>query len=440
MCENQKRDGRGKGIGSFRPRLNQKEVDDEVERLKKLPKFIFQKKFPMYVISVKDFIKRYDYMGAVLESHDVLKEIGILKTMSTSSSTTKEVVVFVSHEWYAYHHPDPNGIKLGHLVAILKRFLRGDISVINTHWKHQLIFSDNQSGVKLDWKAYFESAYIWLDFISMPQPVVYQQHMSNLPKMYVRGRKVCFPSFPYFSIHRSPYCFHTPFLLSLTSIHLQCLRVRRYKAMQDLTLAAGSMAAYMDDCDLMLCLAPSSKVRNPSGSFNIFSVTSWLSRGWCQLELLAWSSRLGKIADAIVIADGYISNPYRLTQGISIFLQPLMAKFTCCNVGHHINGQSIPCDKDVALSIIHKVFDRLIDFRRELNKNIKNSSKISNVRHGIFLQAAKDNHYCRSWYVQRESKSFLQKKKKKTPNFLVFFSFPCLIISFCVSFFSFFSL
>ena len=125
------REGRGKGIGSFHMSKASAHESDKniIAHLKKDSRFQFEMKFPMWAMSVKDFISRYDRKGAILDSHDVLKDEGLLQKMPVGE---QKHVIFISHEWYSIHHPDPDGIKLGHLCSMLRRFINGEITEVST--------------------------------------------------------------------------------------------------------------------------------------------------------------------------------------------------------------------------------------------------------------------------------------------------------------------
>lgn len=348
-----RREGRGKGIGSFHVSKSRRQYETNksiITELERNSHFRFEMKFPMWAMSVKDFMAKYDHPGAILDSHDVLRGEGLLQKIPIDE---KKDVIFISHEWYDIHHPDPDGIKLGHLCSNLRRFMNREIAAVNTHWKDDLLFQDDTTEKPRNadsWKEYFESAYIWLDYISMPQPVVHR----------LEGNKK-----------------------------------KTREAEKKLRLAASSVASYIDYCSLMLVLAPSVVLKSSTGKRRIVDFATWRSRGWCMLELFCSQFNVGKIKDSIVISDAYRGKPYRLSRGYVLNIQPLMANFTCCESGLcKINHY---CDRVVALKTIHAIIDRRIEFGMEMEKVTKKFTMVSiqNVRNFRYLMALKD-HYCRS--------------------------------------------
>ena len=75
-------------------------------------------KIPFWVISVSRFLKLYESGARRLERHAILKERGDLVNLQMTKSHGP--VIFVSHEWGSYRHPDPNGC----LVHVLCKSLR----------------------------------------------------------------------------------------------------------------------------------------------------------------------------------------------------------------------------------------------------------------------------------------------------------------------------
>ena len=356
-----RREGRGKGIGSFHVSKSRRQYEINksiITELERNSYFHFEMRFPMWAMSIKDFIAKYDKPGAILDSHDDLRAEGLLQKVPLDE---KKDVIFVSHEWYDIDHPDPDGIKLGHLCSSLRRFMKGEITAVNTHWKEYLLFQDDTTEKPTNadsWKEYFESAYIWFDYISMPQPVMHR----------LRGNKK-----------------------------------KTREAEKKLRLAASSVASYIDYCSLMLVLAPSVVLKSSStGKRRIVDFATWRSRGWCMLELFCSQFNVGKIKDSIVISEGYRGKPYRLSRGYVLNIQPLMANFTCCESG--LCKMNHYCDKVVALKTIHAIIDRRVEFGLEMEKVTKKFTMVSiqNVRNFRYLMALK-GHYCRSRNLNNET-------------------------------------
>ena len=73
-------------------------------------------KFPLWCMRVSRLLELYDCKeGAVLEPHHVLKA---RKDVVRIQRRKNAKIIFVSHEWCDYNHPDPTGTQLKHLCAV----------------------------------------------------------------------------------------------------------------------------------------------------------------------------------------------------------------------------------------------------------------------------------------------------------------------------------
>lgn len=139
--------------------------------------------YPMYVISVKDFIERYSGTGRQLERQQVLREAGIAKKWNGSGE-----VLFVSHEWTDFAHPDHSGIQLKELVIFLERLSSGKIAKVESSWEEQINFRRKTIVEAAEWKERMATAWIWLDFVSVPQLSV-----ETFAEQPAEGRRVHVP-------------------------------------------------------------------------------------------------------------------------------------------------------------------------------------------------------------------------------------------------------
>jgi hypothetical protein len=96
------------------------------------------------------------------------------------------VVIFVSHEWLSWPHPDPKGVQMATLCQILQRLADGELDV-EMHPMHQMIYKQKKTTTKKEWKEMFadDKVYIWFDWLSMPQsagapPDVSAEEMAEL--------------------------------------------------------------------------------------------------------------------------------------------------------------------------------------------------------------------------------------------------------------------
>merc|ERR1719436_1136238 len=85
--------------------------------------------YPMYLISVPDLLK----LDRLLP-HQEMQAKSLLHVWSPKMQNK---VLFVSHEWLAWDHPDPDGEQLHVLQDHLRRWQNGEIDKVETHWLHQ---------------------------------------------------------------------------------------------------------------------------------------------------------------------------------------------------------------------------------------------------------------------------------------------------------------
>ena len=50
-------------------------------------------------------------------------------------------IIFVSHEWVGWNHPDPHGIQLKTFLSVMKRLRLGEIPQVEMNWYVSLHFN-----------------------------------------------------------------------------------------------------------------------------------------------------------------------------------------------------------------------------------------------------------------------------------------------------------
>jgi len=72
----------------------------------------------------------------IITSFQDLQMMGVLEKWSEE---IRDRIIFVSHQWVGYDHPDPSKEQLNVLKNTLQRLMNGEVDVEN-NWKHQIIF------------------------------------------------------------------------------------------------------------------------------------------------------------------------------------------------------------------------------------------------------------------------------------------------------------
>eukprot|EP00438_Fugacium_kawagutii_P028024 Skav236495 [mRNA] locus=scaffold1440:328390:330090:+ [translate_table: standard] len=178
--------------------------------------------FPMYVVKVSQLLQMRD----APESHTSLRQKGLLFEWQPGM-----FVIFVSHQWLSNLHPDPKGYKLHVLQQCFRNVLDGSLSF---GLDSAAIFTRNATEATTRLRQALDEAYIWYDWFSIPQIVSRQSSASS---------------------------------------HSETEMVK----------AVQSIPGYVERCQGFVALTPE---RNHDDTSEACNFQSWLSRGWCQSELL----------------------------------------------------------------------------------------------------------------------------------------------------------
>ena len=118
-------------------------------------------------------------------------------------------VMFVSHQWNGFNHPDPNGVQIECMVKTFRRLRDGKIARVDTDPFHTILYKTNHVTYSKEWMQLLSNAYIFYDFWSQPQPTMEPENTT-----------------------------------------------RRAKLEQDLQFAISSMGAYVERADCLVVLVP----------------------------------------------------------------------------------------------------------------------------------------------------------------------------------------
>lgn len=102
-----------------------------------------------------------------MDVHQELKTRGFLTRWKDVPSDSE--IIFVSHEWLSWAHPDPKGEQLRVLCRVLERLKNGKL---NTEMDpmHTILYKHKFTTKGKDWKVMLKRTYLWVDWFSMPQP------------------------------------------------------------------------------------------------------------------------------------------------------------------------------------------------------------------------------------------------------------------------------
>ncbi|CAE8622208.1 unnamed protein product [Polarella glacialis] len=261
-------------------------------------------RYDMYLISVRNLLKL-----RTLEPHQVLLRKGLLHKWRVEMSGR---VIGISHQWLGNNHPDPQQEQLNCLQRLFRRILSDKIRDVKSHWFHQLKFGE---GVKVS-AATFRKAlphmFVWIDYLSIPQPSYLHEQEAEETQCADEAAKI--------------------FSDAVHSIH-----------------------CYIERCTLLVVLVPNAMHIDTQHGCNF---STYRRRGWCRLEMFAALASLHKVH--LLICKSAEAQPFFLLPTDALFMLPGTGDFTCCRLGHVVNGAPIPCDERHLSSVMETILDAKI--------------------------------------------------------------------------------
>ncbi|CAK9020362.1 unnamed protein product [Durusdinium trenchii] len=190
--------------------------------------------FPMYVVKVSDFLE----MTGPPAAHAELQAKGLLHQWRPEM-----FVIFVSHQWLSFEHPDPKGEQASFLRAALRNVINGTTQV-----EMDMVTESGGPGFPCEGRRWIAGGYLFLDWFAIPQ------------------------------------------------VTARAAGVNEDVVKSDAAKAVQSIPAYVEVANIFLGLVCPLQ-HYETGSICNFS--SWLSRGWCRAEL--WCHVLSNKPDTRVI-------------------------------------------------------------------------------------------------------------------------------------------
>ena len=233
--------------------------------------------YPFYAMRVKDLMELTEWLP-----HQKLLAAGKLINLGADPTAAKgREVIFVSHQWTAFDHPDPACSQLQALQRVLRKLLTGGLEV-RTNGMLEAIYGIKVITPGTAWQAMLPEALIWIDYACMPQPSVEDDPAEQASD----GAQV--------QDHR---------LLANASEAKQ-------RVIEQLTAAVDSIPSYVERCSQMWVLVPATEHKDlPETTCDLYS---WRSRGWCRMEFAASKLARGDDMPIVVIESStmlYYLNP-----------------------------------------------------------------------------------------------------------------------------------
>ena len=117
-------------------------------------------KYPMWLVPASSFVKL-----AKLEPHQVMRQRGELVMWEPSMKT----VFFLSHQWTSFEHPDHTLDQMRCFKRLLIRMMKGEVATTVPEFAAQTYLPKGVKVTTKEWQAMVSDAYIWMDYMSVPQ-------------------------------------------------------------------------------------------------------------------------------------------------------------------------------------------------------------------------------------------------------------------------------
>jgi len=290
--------------------------------------------------------------------------------------------IFVSHQWLGYDHPDPDGSHLAELQQLLTDLMSGKIPKVESSWNQQIVTKKTITLTAKEWAAALPHMFIWIDYAGIPQvraepeeaspvarklsgklsassidslPKTTRSSMASNPDEMTRctdgmeiieksssmsvGNADLGRSLSTELVSKRSSNGSTAASVSSVASSDHRFRPEPSSIAADLKKAIDSIPGYVERSSLMLVLVPPCSHADTSLTCNF---STWRSRGWCRVEFMA--AHLSRKGINVMIHRGG-SNPYFVFPVDALNLPAGRGHFSCCALGHSLNGKSIPCDK-----------------------------------------------------------------------------------------------
>ena len=80
-------------------------------------------------------------------------------------------VIFISHQWTGFDHPDPKGIHMKCMIKMFRQLRDGRFDVHADPF-HTILYQEKHRTTSEELSHLFSNAFVWYDFWSQPQPTL----------------------------------------------------------------------------------------------------------------------------------------------------------------------------------------------------------------------------------------------------------------------------
>ena len=119
-------------------------------------------RYPMFLMHISEFLR----LG-ILEPHQVLRDAGKLVKWAPHMKH----VIFLSHQWTSFRHPDPSLEQLRVVQRVMLRMMAGNVPATAPAFADAVYLPKGASISPKEWAKVVPDAYIWMECAAAaPQP------------------------------------------------------------------------------------------------------------------------------------------------------------------------------------------------------------------------------------------------------------------------------
>ena len=252
--------------------------------------------YPMYVIPVKSFLEMEGWVP-----HQEALAAGMV--LEYDHDKMEDKVIFISHQWSGWLHPDPKLEQMASLKGALNQLMDGKTTVrSNAMLEMGYDWHVEHSGKW--WKENLPQMFMWIDFSSMPQPLAArfaglsqaQRDLAMAAEKRARhaGMVEALEAQEEGGVGKVSHSGTDHRLVEDKEEEVT-------KLVKQLTTAVDCIPGYIQRCAMMWVLVP--PIEHADVDKAVCDYTSWRSRGWCRMEFKASKLKAG-IDMPVMVLDG----------------------------------------------------------------------------------------------------------------------------------------
>jgi len=253
-------------------------VDRETSQLRSGKQSVSAEHYPMHVMSVSDLLEM-----EMLEPHETCLAQGLVYPVPPAGR-----ILFASHQWLSYDHPDPFSVQLHALQAMVRTIITDEAV--------DAVFDSNE------WDAFAKGVDTRKNVSQAHAQAIREESRASVmlltPKIFAQDLKKSFVWFDYFSIPQRRDAGVAE--AALTGVGGKS---RRASTQNSQLRAIKSIPYYIERATYFVVVAPPTTHRDTKARCDL---ETWRSRGWCRLEEVANYLALERM-NPIVLTEGKVA-------------------------------------------------------------------------------------------------------------------------------------